>query len=126
MKKVPSYHINITDFECECQIGFYEDELKNKQKLIFNFALKVRNNVQNDNPETVFDYQKFCKKIQDIVSPSKFKLLESLGEYILDEVFKDKNFSNDILQLNICIKKPEATKYTGGNISLSFFRNLAL
>ena len=60
-------------------IGVYEEEKKNKQKVIVNLAILLTNDSepQSDNLKKTQDYSQFRKCVTDVVDSKHFDLLSA-------------------------------------------------
>ena len=86
-------------------IGVYEQEKKNKQKIIVNLEILLTNNTEplSDNLEETQDYSQFRKCVTDIVQSEHFDLLEILTKKIYAVISK-KEFVRGV---KINISKPD-------------------
>ena len=96
----------IKDFIINEIIGIHEHEKINKQKIIFNIVIDVNQNIlPNENDlESVVDYEKITNKLKNLTKNKKYNFLESLAEDSFKEIFKDKRINS----VKIKIEKPEA------------------
>ena len=76
--------IFINNLIIQASVGVYEQEKKNKQKIIVNVQLLLSNDSEPklDNLESTQDYSQFRKCIIDIIQSQHFHLLEVLVEKI--------------------------------------------
>ena len=72
--------IFIHNFELMASIGVYENERKNKQKIIINLDILLTNSSEPkiDDLKETQDYSQFRNEIKDIVQSKHFQLLEIL------------------------------------------------
>ncbi len=86
-------------------IGVYEQEKKNKQKIIVNLEIILTNDTepQRDSLKETQDYSQFRNCVVDIVESQHFDLLESLTKEI-HVAISEKNF---VLGVKINISKPD-------------------
>ena len=82
--KVRNRKILINNLIIQASVGVYEQEKKNKQKIIVNVQLLLSNDSEPklDNLESTQDYSQFRKCIIDIIQSQHFHLLEVLVEKI--------------------------------------------
>ena len=96
--------IFIHNFELMASIGVYENERKNKQKIIINLDILLTNSSEpkaDDLMETQ-DYSQFRNEIKNIVQSKHFQLLEILVEKIHNNLIK-KDF---VIGATVKISKP--------------------
>ena len=86
-------------------IGVYEQEKKNKQKIIVNLEILLTNNTepQNDNLRETQDYSQFRKCVTDIAQGKHFDLLEILTKKIFAAISKNKF----VVGVKVNISKPD-------------------
>ena len=86
-------------------IGVYEQEKKNKQKIIVNLEIILTNDTepQSDSLKETQDYSQFRNCVVDIVESKHFDLLEILTKEI-HVAISEKNF---VLGAKINISKPD-------------------
>ena len=86
-------------------IGVYEQEKKNKQKIIVNLEILLTNNTEplSDNLEETQDYSQFRKCVTDIVQSEHFDLLEILTKKIYAVISKNEF----VLGVKVNISKPD-------------------
>ncbi len=82
--KLRNRKILINNLIIKASVGVYEQEKKNKQKIIVNVQLLLSNDSEPklDNLESTQDYSQFRKCIIDIIQSQHFHLLEVLVEKI--------------------------------------------
>ena len=82
--KIRNRKIFINHLELMASIGVYEEEKKNKQKIIINLEILMTNETQpkHDNLQDTQDYSQFRKTAKDIVDSQHFQLLEVLTNKI--------------------------------------------
>tara|TARA_B100001093_G_scaffold335383_1_gene320205 strand:+ start:1014 stop:1397 length:384 start_codon:yes stop_codon:yes gene_type:complete len=82
--KIRNRKIFINNLELMASIGVYEEEKKNKQKIIINLEILMTNETEpkGDNLKETQDYSQFRKAAKDIVNSQHFQLLEVLTNKI--------------------------------------------
>jgi len=82
--KIKKRKIFINHLELMASIGVYEEEKKNKQKIIINLEILMTNETEpkDDNLKETQDYSQFRKAAKDIVDSQHFQLLEVLTNKI--------------------------------------------
>ena len=82
--KIRNRKIFINHLELMASIGVYEEEKKNKQKIIINLEILMTNETEpkGDNLKDTQDYSQFRKAAKDIVASQHFQLLEVLTKKI--------------------------------------------
>ena len=97
--------IFINNFMLIASIGVYDQEKKNKQKIIVNLEILLTNNTepQNDNLQETQDYSQFRKCVTDIVQNKHFDLLEILTKKIYIAISKNEF----VLGVKVNISKPD-------------------
>ena len=103
--KIRKRKIFINNLNLIASIGVYEQEKKNKQKIIVNLEILLTNNTEplSDNLEETQDYSQFRKWVTDIVQSEHFDLLEILTKKIYTVISK-KEF---VLGVKVNISKPD-------------------
>ena len=98
----------IKNFIIEEIIGIHEYEKIKKQKIKFNIVIDVNENtIPNEkNIESIVDYEKITKKLENLAKSKKYNFLESLVEDSFKEIFEDERINS----VKIKIEKPEAIK----------------
>ena len=86
-------------------VGVYEQEKKNKQKIIVNIEILLTNESEpkNDNLEETQDYSQFRKYIKDIIESQHFELLEILTNKIHSTIIKNKF----VFGVKVKVSKPD-------------------
>jgi len=97
--------IYINNLMLTASIGVYEEEKKNKQKIIVNLEILLSNDTepQNDNLKETQDYSQFRKCVVDTVESQHFDLLEILTKKIHSSISKNKF----VLGAKVNISKPD-------------------
>ncbi len=103
--KVRSRKILINNLIIQASVGVYENEKKNKQKIIVNVELLLSNDSEpkNDNLESTQDYSEFRKSLIEIIQSQHFQLLEVLVEKIHSTLMKNSY----VLGARVNISKPD-------------------
>ena len=103
--KIRKRKIFINNLNLIASIGVYEQEKKNKQKIIVNLEILLTNNTEplSDNLEETQDYSQFRKCVTDIVQSEHFDLLEILTKKIYADISKNEF----VLGVKVNISKPD-------------------
>ena len=103
--KIRKRKIFINNLNLIASIGVYEQEKKNKQKIIVNLEILLTNNTEplSDNLEETQDYSQFRKCVTDIVQSKHFDLLEILTKKIYATISKNEF----VLGVKVNISKPD-------------------
>ena len=103
--KIRKRKIYINNLIVTASIGVYEEEKKNKQKIIVNLEILLTNNTepQSDNLKETQDYSQFRKCVVDIVESQHFDLLEILTRKIHSSISKN----NFVSGVKVYISKPD-------------------
>ena len=103
--KIRKRKIFINNLNLIASIGVYEQEKKNKQKIIVNLEILLTNNTEplSDNLEETQDYSQFRKCVTDIVQSEHFDLLEILTKKIYATISKNEF----VLGVKVNISKPD-------------------
>ena len=98
--------ILIKDFVISEIIGIHKHERNNKQKIIFNIVVDVKQNTVADenNLSSIVDYEKITNKLENLAKEKNYNFLESLAEDSFNEIFQDKRIDS----IKIRIEKPDA------------------
>ena len=99
------HKIFIEEFEVLASIGVYENEKKNKQRIVFNIEVQLKKNNAplKDKLKEVTDYGQFRKIILDKLDRKHYHVLEKLAQDIYEEFFKIKT----VEKISIKITKPD-------------------
>ena len=94
--------IFINYLELMASIGVYEQEKKDKQKIIINIEVLMTNNSEpkTDNLQETQDYSQFRTLAKDIVYSQHFELLEILTNKIHSSINENKFVIGS--KVNIC------------------------
>ena len=97
--------IYINNLILTASVGVYEEEKKNKQKIVVNLEILLTNDTepQSDNLKETQDYSQFRKCVDDIVTSQHFDLLEILTKKIHSSISKNKF----VLGVKVNISKPD-------------------
>ena len=97
--------VEVSDFRCRSAIGWYTEERIIKTDLLITVQLKYRVNEINDELSNVIDYQEI-NNVLHVLTKKEYKLLETLGEDLINTLF---NKFNDyaIHEISIEIIKPQ-------------------
>ena len=89
----------------KASVGVYENEKKNKQRIIVNVELLLSNDTEpkQDNLEATQDYSQFRKCLIDIIQSQHFQLLEVLVEKIHSTLM----INSYVLGAKVNISKPD-------------------
>jgi len=98
--------IFIEDLEILASIGVYDHEKIDKQKIIINLEIILKNFEKPlmDRLENVSDYGQFRKIILNVISIKHYDLLETLCNDIAEQILRNK----DVEKIKIKITKPYA------------------
>ena len=109
----------IKDFIINEIIGIHQHEKIKKQKIKFNIVLGIdQESLPDENDiESIVDYEKITNKLENLTKSKKYNFLESLVEDSFKELFKDKR----ILSAKIKVEKPEAIK-NAGSVGVEVFK----
>ena len=113
--------IFLENFETLASIGVYEHEKVDKQKIIINLKITLRNNEKSlndimDRLENVYDYGLFRKTILNVIDIKHYDLLETLCNDIIHDIMT--SHGHVVEKVKIKITKPEAFKDC--NVSIAF------
>jgi 7,8-dihydroneopterin aldolase/epimerase/oxygenase len=94
--------IFINQLELMVFIGVYEQEKKNKQKIIINIEVLMTNGSEPkaDNLQATQDYSQFRKLAKEIAESQHFELLEMLANKIHSSINNNKFVIGS--KINIC------------------------
>jgi len=102
-KKLFNYEkkILIKDLTLDLQLGYYDFEKEEKQKVKFNLEVSYQDkNPTNDKDiKSIVNYSKIVKLIEKLVKNKHYNFLETLAEDVFDELFVDKRIDKIILQI---------------------------
>jgi len=103
--KIRNRKILINNLIMKASVGVYENEKKNKQRIIVNVELLLSNDTEpkQDNLEATQDYSQFRKCLIDIIQSQHFQLLEVLVEKIHSTLM----INSYVLGAKVNISKPD-------------------
>ena len=103
--KLRNRKIIINNLIILASVGVYENEKKNKQKIIVNVELLLSNDSEPkfDSLESTQDYSQFRKCLIDIIQSQHFELLEVLVEKIHSTLM----INSYVLGAKVNISKPD-------------------
>ena len=103
--KIRKRKIFINNLNLIASIGVYEQEKKNKQKIIVNLEILLTNDTepQSDNLQQTQDYSQFRKCVVNTVESQHFDLLEILTKKIHSSISENKF----VLGVKVNISKPD-------------------
>ncbi|MGJ8679691.1 dihydroneopterin aldolase [Paraglaciecola sp.] len=82
--------IYIEQLEAYSLIGVYDWERENKQRLLFDIEIEADLSIaaQSDNVEDTLNYAQIASAVIHAAEQSKFKLIESLANYLIDSILE--------------------------------------
>lgn len=98
--------IRIEGLEVYTIIGVNNWEREVKQKVIIDVEIEYEKEPASDSIKNAIDYKKLNKKIYNSVTKTKFKLLETLADYVL-KICMVKNSKSAFVK----VTKPGALRY---------------
>jgi dihydroneopterin aldolase len=103
-----SDRILIENLQLEAVIGVYEQERYKKQKLILTLEIytDIKMAAEADDIDHAIDYAEIAQEISTLVEFSRFQLVETLAEHILQLVMKKFG----VKKVSLVLKKPQALK----------------
>ena len=96
--------INVKDQWVLLPIGWFPEEIIIKTELLVSVNIIYSVDKIEDNLEKTIDYQYVSNQINDLKNQS-FKLLETAGEFLVNELYKELNDKVDIQKINVEFKK---------------------
>ena len=110
-KKAQKFKYNkkiiIKDLVLLISVGIHQFEKLKKQKVKFNIEITTDPNLKPD-IKTIINYESVINDIKRLTKKTHFELLESLSEFIFDEIFKSKK----IKKIKLKIEKLDIIKET--------------
>jgi FolB domain-containing protein len=102
----PSATIRINNLKLNSVIGCHHWERNERQPVIINIAFDydVRRAVMTDNINDAVNYEMITQAVKDLVESSKFHLVETMGQAIVDLVLQNPV----ITRTTVRIDKPKA------------------
>ena len=102
-KKIYNYKrkVLIKDLELKMLIGIHNFEKKKKQRVRFNLAININQNLfPNDNDlKSIVNYEKVIKTIKKITAKKHYPLLETLAEKIFSKLFENLRIKKILLRI---------------------------
>ena len=97
--------ILINNLIIQASVGVYENEKKNKQRIIVNLELLLSNDTEpkQDKLEATQDYSQFRKCLIDIIESQHFHLLEMLAEKVHSTLMRNSY----VIGAKVKISKPD-------------------
>ena len=101
-------HVFVKDLEVEALLGIYAEEKTNKQRVVINIDLSVKegDNPLSDDIKNVVSYEIVVKKVEDIIAKGHIGLAETLAELIAAACLKDKR----VMAARVRVEKPNVIK----------------
>jgi len=99
--------IIIKDLILFLSVGIHDFEKLKKQRVKFNLEITSDPNLKSE-IKSIINYESIINIIKKLTEKKHFELLESLSEYIFDEMFKNKK----IKQIKLKIEKLDIIKET--------------
>lgn len=101
--------IRIKDLSLRVIVGINDDERIKKQDILINVEAEIdmTRAIKSDRIEDTFDYKMLTKKILDAIEPSKFFLIETLADTVLQIVMADAR----VVKARVEVDKPFALRY---------------
>jgi len=114
--------ICIKNLKIDCEIGAYDEERGRKQPVWFDIELNVNLSkaAESDNLKDTVDYFELTSEIVRIVENSHFHLIEKLANHVADFCLQQKR----VVGVQVTLKKPEALKKFGTEISIVLKRGI--
>ena len=102
-KKIYNYKrkVLIKDLELKMLIGIHNFEKKKKQRVRFNLAININQNLfPNDNDlKSIVNYEQVIKTIKRITAKKHYPLLETLAEKIFSKLFENLRIKKILLRI---------------------------
>ena len=102
-KKIYNYKrkVLIKDLELKMLIGIHNFEKKKKQRVRFNLAININQNLfPNDNDlKSIVNYEQIIKTIKRITAKKHYPLLETLAEKIFSKLFENLRIKKILLRI---------------------------
>ncbi len=111
--------IFVEELAVRCIIGTLPQERKKKQKLSIDLELPVSvpKAARRDDLKDAINYKKIADRIFELVSISRFYLIETLAEHLAEILLREFKLKNLLLR----IRKPAALK-NAKNVGVEIFR----
>jgi len=93
--------ILIKDLTLNLQLGYYEIEKKQKQKVKFNLEVdyKEKKPTNDKDIKSIVNYDKIVKLITKLVKKKHYNFLETLAEDVFDKLFQDIRIDKIVLKI---------------------------
>ena len=102
-----SKKIIVKDLILLLSVGIHQFEKLEKQRVKFNIEITTDPNLKPD-IKSIVNYESVINDIKRLTKKNHFELLESLSEFIFDEIFKSKK----IKKIKLKIEKLDIIKET--------------
>lgn len=101
-------HVFVKDLEVEALLGIYPEEKTNRQRVVINIDLSVKegDNPLSDDIKNVVSYEIVVKKVETIIAKGHIGLAETLAELIAAACLKDKR----VMAARVRVEKPNVIK----------------
>ena len=101
-------HVFVKDLEVEALLGIYPEEKTNRQRVVINIDLSVKegDNPLSDDIRNVVSYEIVVKKVDAIIAKGHIGLAETLAELIAAACLKDKR----VMAARVRVEKPNVIK----------------
>ena len=96
----------VDEFKTMAIIGCNPEERVKKQPLLISFAYQydISQASKTDQVDFAIDYDDLCKKITQFIDGSRFHLIETLADRLIDFIFDQTS----ILKISLFVYKPDA------------------
>ena len=98
-----NYIVKLNNIKIKAAHGLHDIEKTKKQLFEIDVSVFFSKPTCNDNIEESVDYQHIYCIVENVLKDNSVNLLESLGERIIDAVYKMNNVDN----VDVSIRKPE-------------------
>lgn len=109
--------IFVKDYQTEAKIGAYDHEFGHTQKIRLNVEVYVTDEVENDELEQAYNYDKIVSAIECVVQQRHYKLQEYLVKTLIKELFKDEK----VKAVNVVCEKLQVND-KAESIGVEFFK----
>ena len=99
--------IIVNDLILLLSVGIHQFEKLEKQRVKFNIEITTDPNLKTD-IKSIVNYESVINDVKRLTKKTHFELLESLAEFIFDEIFKNKK----IKKIKLKIEKLDIIKET--------------
>jgi len=102
--------VTVHELEVKIIIGITPESRIKKSKVLIDFSVKfdAAKGIKTDNVKDVWDYVPVIKKMTKDINKKKYFLLETLADFILKELMKDKR----IMEATVNIRKVRSKFHT--------------